>query len=98
MCRETWWREWFAGPDSGCVGNTRRREMRQEGLGADTLRYDLFQDAGRTIHWGDRSGTDTRDVLTTGAPQTVNVYGQIPAGQRVRDGTYSDMITVTVTF
>jgi spore coat protein U-like protein len=50
------------------------------------------------LHWGDKSGVDTRDALTTGQPQTVNVYGEIPAGQRVREGTYSDMITVTVQF
>ena len=64
----------------------------------DRLDYDLFQDPGRTIHWGDRSGMDTLEVLTTGAPQTVPVYGQIPGGQRVRDGIYSDMITVRVLF
>jgi spore coat protein U-like protein len=26
------------------------------------------------------------------------VYGEIPAGQRARDGTYSDTITVRVLF
>ena len=66
--------------------------------GSDRLDYDLYQDPGRTIHWGDRSGVDTLEVQTTGAPQTVPVYGQIPGGQRVRDGIYSDMITVHVHF
>jgi spore coat protein U-like protein len=42
---------------------------------------------------------DTLEVeATTGAPQTVPVYGQIPGGQRVRDGIYSDTITVRVLF
>jgi spore coat protein U-like protein len=77
--------------------NTRNRKMGQDS-GIDRLDYDLYQDAGRTLHWGDKSGTDTRDVLTTGQPQTVNVYGQIPAGQRVREGNYSDTITVSVFF
>jgi spore coat protein U-like protein len=83
--------------DAGTGGGRNRRQLSQD-AGSDRLEYDLYQDPGRTIHWGDRSGTDTLEVLTTGAPQTVPVYGEIPAGQRVRDGTYSDVITVTVHF
>jgi len=75
--------------------NTSRRQLLQDS-GADRLDYDLYQDAGRTIHWGDRSGRDTLEVLTTNNAQTVPIYGEIPARQRARDGTYSDMITITV--
>ena len=82
---------------SGPGGNTSRRRMEQEG-GVDRLDYGLFQDPARTVHWGDRSGVDTLEVETTGAPQTVPVYGQIPGGQRARDGIYSDLITVRVLF
>jgi spore coat protein U-like protein len=82
---------------SGPGGNTSRRRMEQD-AGSDRLDYDLFQDPGRTVHWGDKSGVDTLEVQATGTPQTVPVYGQIPGGQRVRDGTYSDMITVRVLF
>ena len=82
---------------TGPGGNTRRRRLEQDS-GSDRLDYDLFQDPGRTIHWGDRSGVDTLELLSTGAPQTVPVYGEIPAGQRARAGTYSDMITVTLTY
>jgi spore coat protein U-like protein len=77
--------------------NTSRRRLAQDS-GVDRLDYDLFQDSARTIHWGDRSGTDTREVATTGAPQSVPVYGEIPAGQRAQDGTYSDTITVRVLY
>jgi spore coat protein U-like protein len=77
--------------------NTARRKLLQES-GNDRLDYDLFQDAARTIHWGDRSGRDTLEVVTADATHTVNVYGEIPAGQRARDGTYSDVITVTVNY
>jgi len=80
---------------TGPGGNTSRRRLEQE-AGTDRLDYDLYQDPGRTIHWGDRSGRDTLEVLTTGEPQTVPIYGQIPAGQRAREGTYSDVITITV--
>ena len=82
---------------TGPGGNTSRRRMEQD-AGSDRLDYGLFQDPGRTIHWGDRSGIDTLEVVTTGAPQTIPVYGQIPSAQRVRDGTYSDTITVHVFF
>src|SRR5688572_25395349 len=82
---------------TGPGGSTSRRRMEQE-AGRDRLDYDLFQDPGRTIHWGDRSGVDTLEVQTTGSALTIPVYGQIPGGQRVRDGTYSDTITVQVTY
>jgi len=78
---------------TGPGGNTSRRRLEQES-GTDRLDYDLYQDPGRTIYWGD--GRDALEVLATGAPQTVPIYGQIPAGQRVREGTYSDVITITV--
>jgi len=78
-------------------GGTSRRNMQQD-AGNDRMDYDLFQDAGRTIHWGDRSGNDTKEVVTADAPLTVPIYGEIPSGQRVRDGTYSDVITVSVSY
>ena len=81
----------------GPGSNTSRRRLAQDS-GIDRLDYELFQDSARTLHWGDRSGVDTREVATTGAPQSVPVYGEIPAGQRARDGTYSDTITVRVLF
>lgn len=82
---------------TGTLGNTSRRKLEHErGLGQ--LEYDLFQDPGRTVHWGDRSGVDTLEVTATGSPQTIPVYGRIFGGQRVRDGIYSDTITVQVRF
>jgi spore coat protein U-like protein len=80
---------------TGVGASTSNRRMEAEG-GRGRISYGLFQDPGRTIHWGDRSGRDTLEVLSTGALQTVPIYGQIPAGQREQEGTYSDMITVTV--
>lgn len=82
---------------SGPGASTNNRRMEQE-AGNDRLDYDLYQDPGRTVHWGDRSGVDTLEVTTTGASLTIPVYGQIPAGQRAREGTYSDTITLRVTY
>jgi spore coat protein U-like protein len=84
-----------AGTGPGATTSNRRLE---QDSGRSRLDYDLYQDPGRTIHWGDRSGTDTLEVVATGAQQTVPIYGQIPAGQRALEGTYSDTITLRVQY
>jgi spore coat protein U-like protein len=78
-------------------GNTRNRKLSHDS-GRDRLDYDLYQDSARTMHWGDRSGNDTLELVTTVPVHTVPVYGEIPAGQRAQDGFYSDVITVTVLY
>jgi spore coat protein U-like protein len=82
---------------TGPGGNTSRRRMRQDS-GTDRLDYGLFQDPGRNVPWGDSSGVDTLEMLSTGVTQNVPVYGEIPANQRAREGTYSDEITVRLQF
>jgi spore coat protein U-like protein len=79
------------------AGGTRRRQMSSD-FSRDNLDYDLFQDAGRNIHWGDESGRDTLELLATGEPQTIPVYGEILARQRADPGTYNDIVTVFVQF
>lgn len=66
-------------------------------LGA--LSYNLFLDSTHLTIWGDgSSGTGTFSGTGTGANIGTPVYGRIPARQNVRVGSYSDLITVTVTF
>jgi spore coat protein U-like protein len=60
--------------------------------------YKLFQDAGHTTNWGNTVGVDTVQGTQSGLAQNFTVFGQLPAGQSVPSGTYSDTITVTVTF
>jgi len=43
-------------------------------------------------------GTDTVAGTGTGALQSLTVYGQLPANQKVLPGSYSDTITVTITY
>ncbi|MBI3262255.1 MAG: spore coat protein U domain-containing protein [Acidobacteria bacterium] len=67
--------------------------------GANFIAYQLYKDGGLTQPWGD-SGTD---VLNAGLspskrPRSFTVHGQVPAGQNVPSGTYSDTITVSVNF
>jgi spore coat protein U-like protein len=72
--------------------------------GANTLQYNLFTTAAFGQIFGDGSGTSTT-VAGTGAgvatATTVTVFGQLPdsvANQAAVAGSYSDTITVTVTY
>jgi spore coat protein U-like protein len=67
-------------------------------LSSNTLDYSLYQDSGRTTVWGNTPGTDTVASTGNGAQQSFGVYGRISAAQNVPAGSYSDTITVTVTF
>jgi spore coat protein U-like protein len=81
---------------TGAGATVSNREM--TGSGAETLTYTLAQDAAHSINWGDTIGTDTKAGTGTGAAQAFTVFGRIPAGQFVAAGSYSDTVTVTLTF
>ncbi|HEY8949747.1 MAG TPA: spore coat U domain-containing protein [Rhizomicrobium sp.] len=64
-----------------------------------TLSYGLYTTAGFTTAWGDGSGSTTTVSGTgDGTAQSSTVFGQLPAGQYVPAGPYTDLITVTVTY
>ena len=85
--------------DAGTGAGASTTNRRMEGSGVvGRITYGLYQDPGRTIHWGDRSGRDTLEVVTTGVVQSIPIYGQIPAGQREQSGTYTDTITLRVMY
>lgn len=65
---------------------------------SNTLNYSLYQDAAKTIVWGKTAGTDTVSGTGTGYPQSITVYGNIPANQVAAYGAYSDTIVATVYF
>ena len=65
--------------------------------GATVLNYNLYTDATRLIVWGDGSGGSS-PVVGLGANNNHTVYGRIPGSQNVPVGTYTDTITVTLTF
>lgn len=82
-----------AGTGSGATVTTRKMTS-----GSKTLNYGLYQDAARTIVWGDTKGTDTVNGIGTGRPQAITVYGNIPENQSAAAGSYVDTITATVYF
>ena len=68
-------------------------------IGAHALNYNLYTGSNRALVWGDATG-GTVTVNGTGNGVTVNygVYGRIPALQNVHSGSYSDIVTVVLTF
>lgn len=63
------------------------------------LNYNLFVDAAHATVWGDGSG-GSAIASAGGSASTGNhtVYGRIPAGQNATVGSYSDSVTVTVSY
>lgn len=73
---------------------------RRMASGSAALQYQLYTTAARSTVWGNGTGGS---VIVSGSclvlcSQTYSVYGRIPARQSARPGTYTDTITVTVTF
>jgi spore coat protein U-like protein len=73
-------------------------------FGGNTLQYNLYTTVSHATVWGDASGTSVTQAGTGAGLATANVltvYGQVPdstANQLAVPGTYSDTITVTVSY
>ncbi len=68
--------------------------------GTTTLAYGLFQDAAFATAWN-TTGAGLVSGTGNAAVQTLQVYGQIPAGQTLVSGNgtaYNDTVTVTVSY
>lgn len=89
------------GLDGGSNGglSTGPRVMKRSS-GEETLLYRLYSDASHTINWGSTPGTDTVDGIGTGLATEISktIYGQIPSQPNAVPGTYSDAVTITVTY
>ncbi len=84
--------------DRGGAASFNPRQMLK---GTEALNYNLYRDAARTTIWGD--GTGGTSVYSDPSPPnglvvTITIYGRIPAGQDVSAGTYTNTVTVTITF
>lgn len=84
------------GLDSGLNEDAGQRRM-SDGAAA-FLSYNLFQDAGRTIAWGDQVATDTLSDTGSGSNQEHQIYAAIPEQAAASVGNYTDTVTVTVTY
>jgi spore coat protein U-like protein len=86
---------------AGGSGSFAGRRMRSPS--GYTLSYNLYTTAARVVVWGDGSGGSAvvSDYFVLGASSITRnypVYGRIPARQKVRVGSYSDYIVVTLDF
>lgn len=68
--------------------------------GTNTIDYNLYTTAARTVILGDdTSGTGTLNGTSTGAADSFTVYGRVTAGQNPKPvGTYTSDVIATVTF
>jgi spore coat protein U-like protein len=66
--------------------------------GANVLTYNLYTSAARTVIWGDGTGGSSTISARSNSTTILDLFGQIPAGQDVGVGTYTDSITTTVIF
>ncbi len=86
------------GLDLGANADGSTRRMVHATDAAQFLTYELYSDAGRTAVWGD---ADPEWVSETGSgsEQTKTIHGRIAASQGSAEiGSYSDLVTVTVTY
>lgn len=67
------------------------------GTPSGVLNYGLYQDAQRTVIWGNTVGTNTVTGVG-GNSYPITVYGRVPAGQNVPLATFADTVMVIVTF
>jgi spore coat protein U-like protein len=80
--------------DGGGSGNINARQMRQ---GTSRLNYQIYRTASRTAVFG--TGADAQGKILIGTQTgTLTVYGRIPKSQIVPDGTYTDIVNITLTF
>jgi spore coat protein U-like protein len=69
--------------------------------GGERLSYNLYRDAACTSIWGDGTGGTATYTNANPANNTainITVYGQVPAGQDVSAGVYSDTVSAVINF
>lgn len=84
---------------SGSAGIFTPRQMSQT-AGSDRMKYNLFIDSSRTAIWGDGTGSTSTVTKIVNKDIVINesIYGRIAALQNLSVGTYSDTLTVTVSW
>ncbi len=66
--------------------------------GSDNVTYGIYRDTGRTLAWGDSIGVNTVAGVGNGASQSFVGYGRVPSQTSPPPGTYTDTVTVTVSY
>jgi spore coat protein U-like protein len=58
----------------------------------------MYSDSDRTVLWGETAPGDTLNETGDGTTKDYTVYGSLPAQTPAATGTYSDSVTVTVSY
>jgi spore coat protein U-like protein len=66
--------------------------------GSNTLTYAMYSDSGHNTAWGETAPTDTLNGTGDGSAHNYTVYGNLPAQTPPATGSYTDPVTVTVTY
>jgi len=92
---------WAASANAG-LGTGATLTVRKMANGANLLDYALYTESTRTTLWGDGAtgnGTATINDTGNGSAQAKTIYARVPGGQStVPAGSYSDTVSVTVTY
>ncbi len=85
------------GFSGGAAGDVAARTM-SDGA-SHTVGYQLYKEVGHSNAWGN-TGADLVSGTGNGSAQALTVYGAVPTGANlnVPAGTYSDTVTLSVTF
>jgi spore coat protein U-like protein len=77
-------------------GSTDPAPLRRMKSGANYISYALYSDSGYSVVWGNTGGTGVSGTAD-GTLHTATVYG-VATHTNVPAGTYTDSVTVTITF
>ena len=83
--------------DSG-IGVNATTTVRKLSSGFNLLSYTLYSDSSRSTTWGNNIGSDTVALTAGGSPLVNTIYGRVFGGQNVPSGSYSDTVSVTLTY
>jgi spore coat protein U-like protein len=84
---------------NGGIGSSGTVATRTMESGANSINYSLYTSGTYTTIWGDgSSGTSTVAHTGDGSAATLTIHGLVPIQPTPTAATYSDTITVTVTY
>ncbi len=84
------------GLDGGTSGGTVTQRLLINA--GHTINYNLYTTSGFGTVWGNTVHTDTVANTGTGAEQIFTIYGRVPPQTTPAPGTYTDLVTVTITY
>lgn len=84
-----------AGVNAGGASNFAARTLKN---GAKTLGYQLYLDALHVTVWGDGTASSVLPGVGLGVNQTLTIYGRLPSLSGAAPGSYTDTVTVTISY